>query len=139
MYVQGNVDAGAHAGKSPKSRPHAVLQSTLLPGGDLSLSPRYNLATGKADVRVDYDTRISVDADKYRQKLTVARRIKNDDNSIVPSITSDGDVEVEYRRVVRDAFIRHGKQLATDPTIDSFEDQSQVHTKRDLGSPRHFS
>jgi hypothetical protein len=104
LRAAGNVDAKA---KSVEVTEVGLKQSFDAPGGDLSFAPNYNIASRKADVRVEYavdDTRITVDADMDKQKVTVARRI-NSENSIAPSITSDGDVELEYRRVIRDGVL----------------------------------
>jgi hypothetical protein len=104
LRASGNVDAKSKSGQVTEV---GLTQAFGAPGGELSLSPSYNYETRKAQVRVEYgldgnNTRITVNADSDRQKVTVARRI-NADHSIAPSITSDGDVELEYRcRVVGD-------------------------------------
>lgn len=104
LRAQGSINAGSQSGEI---REVGLSQSFDAPGGDIQLSPRYNLASGKADIRVDYgldDTRITVDADADRQTVTVAQRL-DDNNEIAPSINSDGDINVRYRRNVGDGVL----------------------------------
>lgn len=73
----------------------------------MRLYPRFNFAMGKADVTVEYEcdsTRVRVDADMDNQKITLSQRI-DDDNIISPSISSDGDMSLEYRGVVGDGVL----------------------------------
>jgi len=102
LNVQGSLDTGRQRGEL---RQVGFSQSMEAPGGDLSLTPRFHIASGKADVTVEYahndDTRIKIDAGTDRQRITVAQRI-DDANSISPSITSDGELQLGYRRVVGD-------------------------------------
>lgn len=83
----------------------ALTQGLRLPWnvGILSVSPAYNLASKRAKVGVTYDvasnTQIIIDANKDQQKVTVAHAI-NDSNTIVPSITSNGDVALDYHYAV---------------------------------------
>lgn len=122
LRASGNVDAKSKTGKVTEV---GLTQAFTAPGGDLSLSPRFNLDSRKADVRVEYGidddaTHITVDADMDRQKVTVARRI-NAGNLVAPSITSDGDVELEYRRVVRGGVLT-AKYRPNDATSLEFEE-----------------
>lgn len=69
-------------------------------GGYWAVTPRYNVPARRADVRVVYgldDTRISLDATGDQQKLTVSRLLGND-VVVSPSVTTKGDIELEYRR-----------------------------------------
>ena len=83
----------------------AFSQGLRLPwiGGTLSVSPAYNLLSKRTKVGVTYDvatnTQIILDANKDQQTLTVAHAI-NDSNTIVPSITSNGDVAMDYHYAV---------------------------------------
>jgi len=104
LMAQGSVDAGRQSGEL---REVGLQQSFEAPGGNLSLRPRFNLAQGKADVRVEYehdDTRLQVDADMDSQRITLAQRL-DDNNSISPSISSNGDIELEYRRNIGDGTL----------------------------------
>lgn len=104
LRVQGSLDTGRQRGEL---RQVGFSQSIEAPGGDLSLTPRFNLASGKADVTVEYahdDTRIKIDAGTDHQRITVAQRI-DDANSVSPSITSDGELQFGYRRVVGDGAV----------------------------------
>lgn len=70
--------------------------------GKFTVVPKYNFGSSKADVKVSFardDTVVTVDADLDKQKLTLSQAI-GDNNVIVPSITSDGDVELEYTRSI---------------------------------------
>lgn len=107
------VTTTTNIGKSTKSQKAitgqvqnvALTQGVRLPwiGGALSVSPAYNLVSKRAKVGVTYDiasnTQIIVDANRDQQKVTIAHAI-NDSNTIVPSITSNGDVALDYHYVV---------------------------------------
>lgn len=83
----------------------ALTQGLRLPwiGGRLSVSPAYNLLSKRTKVGVTYDissqTQIIVDANKDQQRLTIAHAI-DDSNTIVPSITSNGDIAIDYHYAV---------------------------------------
>jgi hypothetical protein len=71
-------------------------------GGKLSVSPAYSLNSKRAKVGFKYNipsTQISIDANKDEQKLTVAYDI-NESNTIVPSVTSNGKVAIDYHYYV---------------------------------------
>ncbi len=71
-------------------------------GGSWVLSPRYNVQANKGDVTVAYgfqDTVVSIDANLDKQKVTIRQNI-GDMNQVAPSISTDGKVELEYRRNV---------------------------------------
>ena len=69
----------------------------------LSVSPAYNLASKRTKVGLTYDiasnTQIIIDANTDQQKITIAHAI-NDSNTIVPSITSNGDMALDYHYAV---------------------------------------
>lgn len=99
LRAEGSFDTSAQTGNL---RNVGVSQSFDAPGGDIRLSPSLDLASGRGDVRLEYenkDTKITLDADQDHQKVTIAQRL-DEDNQISPSITSEGDLEVEYRRNV---------------------------------------
>ena len=85
----------------------ALTQGLRLPwiGGKLSVSPAYNLHSKRTKVGVTYDvssnTQLMFDANKDQQKVTIAHAI-DDSNTIVPSITSNGDFAIDYHYAVRD-------------------------------------
>jgi hypothetical protein len=71
-------------------------------GGSWVLSPRYNVQAKKGDVTVAYgfqDTIVSIDANLDKQKVTIRQNI-GDANQVAPSVSTDGKVELEYRRNV---------------------------------------
>ncbi len=68
-------------------------------GGVWSVVPSYNLGSQKGNVKLAYGTSgvsVSIDADMDQQKLTVAKGFGA--NVIAPSITNQGDVEVQFTR-----------------------------------------
>lgn len=68
-------------------------------GGSWTVAPRYNVKSSKSDLAVAYgiqDTVISIDAALDRQKIRVSQTIG--DNQVSPSISTEGEVELEYRR-----------------------------------------
>lgn len=69
-------------------------------GGSWTLIPRFNVRSRKADMTVAYaieDTVVIVDAASNKQKVTINQRI-GENNAVSPSITTDGEVDFEYRR-----------------------------------------
>jgi hypothetical protein len=71
-------------------------------GGSWVLSPRYNVQAKKGDVTVAYgfqDTIVSIDANLDKQKVTIRQNIGGA-NQVAPSVSTDGKVELEYRRNV---------------------------------------
>ena len=66
---------------------------SVVGGGKVTVNPRYNLQSSKADISIGYGfgkMGFSVDASKDSQKLTVNRAI-GDKTKVMPSITTDGD------------------------------------------------
>jgi len=77
-----------------------VAQKREIMGGEVTVVPRYNVVARKADISVAYgidDTVVAVDASSDKQRVTVSQRI-GINNAITPSVTSEGEVEIEYRR-----------------------------------------
>mmetsp|Transcript_7661 Transcript_7661/g.8763 ORF Transcript_7661/g.8763 Transcript_7661/m.8763 type:complete len:259 (+) Transcript_7661:91-867(+) len=73
-------------------------------GGRISITPRYNLGSSKADVSLCYDsdsTTVSVDASASSQKLTVSQLITSG-HRLTPSITSERDVSVAWKKYLDD-------------------------------------
>jgi len=106
LRAKGSVDTAAQTGEL---REVGLSQSFDAPGGEVALSPSYNLADKKADIVLAYenkdtDTVITIAADMDSQRVTVNQRI-NEDNEISPSITSDGDVELQYKRIIGDGVM----------------------------------
>lgn len=72
-------------------------------GGRLTLKPGYSLPARKGDVKLLYsisDFKVTIDADQKKQKIAVEKRLGVKAGSIKPSITSNGDVELEYSRPI---------------------------------------
>ena len=70
--------------------------------GAFTITPKYNLGTQSGDVKLTYgrdDTTVTIEGDMDGQKVTVSQAI-GDANVLSPSITSTGDVELEYSRSI---------------------------------------
>ena len=88
----------------------ALTQGFRLPkwmgGRTLSVSPAYNVLSQRTKVGVTYDassrTQIMVDANPDQQTMTIAHAI-NDANTIVPSISSNGNIAIDYHYAVLDS------------------------------------
>lgn len=75
-----------------------VTKDLDVPGGTLTVTPKYDIGSSSGDVRVGYaldNTSFVVDAQK--KKLTVAHSFPNNDK-VVPSFTADGDFSISYSR-----------------------------------------
>lgn len=69
-------------------------------GGSMSVTPSYDVGSGDADVTITYDkgdTSVKVVASADDQSITVSKDIDGD-NRIAPTLTSGGDISVEYER-----------------------------------------
>merc|ERR1740139_673184 len=69
-------------------------------GADVTIKPRYNVASGDADVVVSYtkdETSIEVTASEESQSITVSRQV-DDENRVAPTINSDGAFSVEWEK-----------------------------------------
>lgn len=96
LLVSGSVDTdnGIVALENVK-----VSQNVDSLGGVWSVVPSYNLGSQKGNVKLAYGSSgisVSLDADIDQQKLTVAKGFGA--NVIAPSITNQGDVEVQFTR-----------------------------------------
>lgn len=100
IQVTGSADADALTAKIASVK---LSQSVQALGGSLTVEPGYNLNAEKANVKVVYGidgTAVVVNADATTQMVTVLQQL-GDNNRIAPSITSDGDVTLEYRRAIQ--------------------------------------
>jgi len=73
-------------------------------GASISVNPRYNVETEEADVVVSYDkdgTSLELTASQDAQSLTISRQL-DDDNRIAPTLSSSGDISVEWERSLGD-------------------------------------
>mmetsp|Transcript_9893 Transcript_9893/g.13053 ORF Transcript_9893/g.13053 Transcript_9893/m.13053 type:complete len:274 (+) Transcript_9893:75-896(+) len=78
-------------------------QKLSAPGGYFTITPKYDIAARKADVQVSYGTDVTVvtvDANADKQKVTVSQEMGDNIGSIKPSITTEGDIELQYSRKV---------------------------------------
>jgi hypothetical protein len=69
-------------------------------GGDWTIAPSYNVQAEQARLGITLDLRdtiLKMDASTELTRFTVSQKIGLN-NAIVPSITTDGDYEIEYRR-----------------------------------------
>lgn len=76
-----------------------VSQNVDTLGGVWSVVPSYNIGSQKGNVKLAYGSSgvsVSLDADVDQQKVTVAKGFGA--NVIAPSITNQGDVEVQFTR-----------------------------------------
>jgi len=77
-------------------------------GGILTLNPKYDFSSNKADVRVGYtfqNTFLQIDSEKRELTLALAW---SDRDTITPTVDADGDFSVAYSRLLDD-----GKLTAT--------------------------
>jgi hypothetical protein len=66
--------------------------------GKMTVSPRYNVGSKKADVGISYAvSSTSVSIDSGSQKLTLAQ-VVGDKTLVMPSITPDGQFDVSVQR-----------------------------------------
>lgn len=85
--------------------------------GELTIVPSYNVAARKVDVNFAYemeDTIVELDVAPSKQILTVSQRLG--DNVVTPSITTDGEFDLQYRR-----SLPSGSLTATYKPNDSVE------------------
>ena len=88
-----------------------VTQGFDAPGGSLTVKPRYNIPSGKGDVKVAYavsDVKVTIDATKTKQKVAVEKFLGGDLGSIKPSINTNGDIEVDYIRPLGSGILTVG-------------------------------
>jgi len=73
-------------------------------GARITVNPRYNVETEEADVVVSYangDTDVKLTASADRQEVTFSQQI-DDDNRVAPTLSSSGDLSVEWERRLAD-------------------------------------
>jgi hypothetical protein len=104
LDIQGSADA-----KAQRSFVSKLSLSQKLLGGSLTVVPAYRPLTKEAELGVLYsgleDTIISLDASTSGpQMITVSQKV-GDNNQVIPSISSSGDVEIEYRRAVTGGMV----------------------------------
>ena len=76
-------------------------------GGRWKLSPSYDLKSRLTGVGIDYSfqgTVFSLSADKRKQKLKILQPL-DEKSSICPTVSTTGDVELEYKRAVLDGTV----------------------------------
>ena len=120
VTARGNVDLSSQTGELLEV---GLRQSFEAPGGDLSLFPRFIFAKRMTDVRIEYqheDTRIQIDADMDSQRISLAHSF-DENNSFSPSIRSDGEIELEYRRAIGDGVMT-ANYKPNHSTIIKYED-----------------
>jgi hypothetical protein len=125
LRASGYVTNYRSIAKSGKVREVGFTQGLSIPMiGDVSISPAYNLVSRQAKLNVKYDIRnirMLLDANKNQQKVTVAYSV-DEANTIIPCITSDGSVSVEYKHVVRDAGLFTARYCPNEATTVQYED-----------------
>ncbi|GKY95027.1 hypothetical protein MPSEU_000467100 [Mayamaea pseudoterrestris] len=100
LYAQGSADASARTAMMDK-----VTLAQKVHGEELTLVPAYHFDTNEVELGVIYtglsdDTVVNLDTStKGPQMLTVSQRF-GANNRIIPSVTTNGDVELEYRRAI---------------------------------------
>ena len=73
-------------------------------GANIAVNPRYNVESEEADVVISYDkdgTSLELTASQDAQSLTLSRQL-DDDNRVAPTLSSSGDVSVEWERSLGD-------------------------------------
>lgn len=99
--------------------------------GKFTLVPTYSVASRKTDVKVSYggdDTVVTIDGNVNFQRVTVSQAFGNN-NYIAPSITSDGDICLDYTRSVGTGALT-ASYKPDDSLALTFEDGPWVATVR---------
>lgn len=99
-----DLDTAIDFDSSGGSQTIQVAKSFAGLGGRISVNPSFNLQSSAADVVLGYDrddTSVTIEASPSSQKLTVAQQI-TDNHKITPSITSNGDVAVAWKKSLED-------------------------------------
>jgi hypothetical protein len=124
VRASGYLENYGSKARSGKVQDVGFTQGFSLPKiGSFLLSPAYNLVSRRAKINVKYDVRnmrILLDATKNQQRVTVAYFI-NEANTIIPSITSDGAMSVEYQHAVRDAGLFTARYCPNEATTLQYE------------------
>jgi hypothetical protein len=105
----GNIQSNTRSIGSLKAaiRNVGLTQVFRVPFGNLVWSPSYDLTSGQPKIKASYETsRTHLFIDAHQGQQSIALKYKIDSaNAIIPSITSDGEVSLEYHHDVRDAGI----------------------------------
>jgi hypothetical protein len=99
IQLKGSANGAARSGTVSSVK---LTQSVDGLGGAWTVIPQYNLDSGKGDVKVAYGiagATVTVDAAGDSQKVTVSKQF-GEKNRIAPSISTKGDVELEYSRSI---------------------------------------
>jgi hypothetical protein len=102
--VQGTVDAASRTGEVTEL---GLSQSLDVLGGNLVLAPGYRVPARRADLVVSYeiqDTKVTVGGGMDKQRVTISQKFGNN-NAIAPTVTSEGEVDLEYRRKVGNGVV----------------------------------
>ena len=73
-------------------------------GARITVNPRYNVDTKESDVRINYgngDTNVKLTASSGAQEVTISQQVDSK-NRVAPTITSGGDLSVEWERRLSD-------------------------------------
>jgi hypothetical protein len=76
--------------------------------------PRYNFQSRRADVRVAYtmdDSMVTLDASREKQTMTLTRRV-NDNDVFINKVSTDREVEIEYRHSLGGYYYGGGGTLS---------------------------
>jgi hypothetical protein len=95
----------------------SVSQQLEFAGGTWTVLPRYNVASSEGNVKVTYGVAgasVTIDCQGNKSVLTIAKQLGLK-NRVSPSISTDGDVVLEYRRSIAATGV-----LTTTVNPDSF-------------------
>jgi len=97
VQLEGSADASA---KTVNFSNAQLVKDVDILDGILTLNPKYDFETSKANARVGYtmqNTYVQIDAEK--RQLTLAQALSNRDK-ITPTVNADGDFSVAYTRLL---------------------------------------
>jgi len=98
------VHLEAKAGESFSVRKIEATKGIDNDGNRITVTPRYDLDTEQGDVVICYssgDTDVEVTASKDAQSIKISQQI-DDENRISPTLSSGGDISVEWERKLGD-------------------------------------
>jgi len=99
-----SVRLTASAGKDFNVRTVEATKGFDSNGAHVTVTPRFNVETDERDVVVNYDngdTNVKLTASAESQKVTISQQIDSK-NRVAPTITSSGDLSVEWERTLAD-------------------------------------
>jgi len=99
-----SVRLTASAGKDFNVRTIEATKGFDANGARVTVNPRYNVANKESDVVVNYangDTSVKLTASMDAQKVTISQQVDGN-NRIAPTISSGGDLSVEWERKISD-------------------------------------